>query len=259
MEINAGRDEEIKDARATLTAARGDEEKARKALIEARLKTDRQQRFYRRSKGQAEAARSRDDYSRRMASESRGKAEDARRKNQPQHRFEAEARRWDTEHRLASQDTRRWEEDARRKEREAKSYALELRDRMEDVQDQTHEAHKSQQRFEYLTKFGAAPAGGVPDQSEADSAALTITERTTATLRSTLDGAEHRPDQLLRLTVGTGGEVVLVLDTIKQGDNVVSHQGQPVLLVEPVLLQGLGGKKLDVTEGAGKANIILSG
>ena len=240
---------ELEGLRSGLLAARANEDKVQKELALVRTNADRRDRLQRRAKRMAEAARDRALSARHLTAEARSKGEAARRKNLPGHRWDAEARRLDAERERDTQDARRWNEDSRRKDREVRSLTKELRVKTEEARLLSEETHEMEQRFEYFSKFGHDPKA----------APLTITERTTASLRNVLSGTQHGANQLLRLTIGARGEVVLAFDITRQGDNVVSYRGEPVLLVGPVLPDSLAGKTLDVSEGAGGAQFILSG
>jgi len=78
--------------------------------------------------------------------------------------------------------------------------------------------------------------------------ALQVTERATEHLKQILDGTEHEDDQILRIVSDAQGNSQLVLDTQKDGDQVVEHNGKPIVVVEPVLSKGLSGTTLDVKQ-----------
>ena len=59
---------------------------------------------------------------------------------------------------------------------------------------------------------------------------------------------DHEPGQLLRLIVKPDG-LGLTLDMERDEDQVVEHEGRPVLLVEPELGDQLSGFTLDVAPG----------
>lgn len=78
--------------------------------------------------------------------------------------------------------------------------------------------------------------------------ALTVTAGAAGLLEERLKVLEHEPDQLLRLIVKPDG-LGLTLDTEREEDQIVEHQGRPVLLVEPELGEQLSGFTLDVIAG----------
>jgi hypothetical protein len=63
-----------------------------------------------------------------------------------------------------------------------------------------------------------------------------------------LESIEHEPDQLLRVAMGTEGSLGLVLDSQREGDQVIEHENVPVLVIEPELSDSLSGALLDVRD-----------
>ena len=60
-----------------------------------------------------------------------------------------------------------------------------------------------------------------------------------------------------RLVFGEGGNLGLVLDGERPGDEVVQHGGKKVLLISPELHRLLGDIVLDIKNEAGNASLVL--
>ena len=85
-----------------------------------------------------------------------------------------------------------------------------------------------------------------------------MTAQVTEALKSVLESTNRDSDQAFRLTAGEGGGIALALDVQREGDNVVSHQGVPVLLVGPDLPETLRGKTLDISQSPQGTQVILA-
>jgi Fe-S cluster assembly iron-binding protein IscA len=86
---------------------------------------------------------------------------------------------------------------------------------------------------------------------------LDVTEGAAGLLEERLKVLEHEPGQLLRLIVKPDG-LGLTLDTEREDDQVVEHQGRPVMLVEPELGDRLSGFTLDVVAGPDGQDFTLN-
>ena len=78
--------------------------------------------------------------------------------------------------------------------------------------------------------------------------ALTVTEEAARLLEERLLVLDHEPDQLLRLIVKPDG-LGLTLDVKEDEDQIVEHEGKPVLLVDPTLGEKLDGYTLGTAQG----------
>ena len=97
-----------------------------------------------------------------------------------------------------------------------------------------------------------------PVSSDLPSAnSLTITNRATAALRDILLGMGHRREELLRLSTGPDGGIVVALDSHRVGDHVVDHDGDAVLLIDRTLPEELVGKTLDTNETRDGKQLVL--
>lgn len=76
---------------------------------------------------------------------------------------------------------------------------------------------------------------------------LTVTESACQALKSILESTEPQPEQSLRL-VEDQGDYRLTLDTEREGDQVVEHAGETVLLVESEVRTELESIVLDLQD-----------
>ena len=75
-----------------------------------------------------------------------------------------------------------------------------------------------------------------------------VTYSAAAAVKGLLDSQEHAPDQLVRLNVGPEGELTLSLDVKREGDQVVSYQGSPVMVAHPSVQEALSSVMVHVEE-----------
>jgi Fe-S cluster assembly iron-binding protein IscA len=74
---------------------------------------------------------------------------------------------------------------------------------------------------------------------------LKVTERASKELKQVLEGAIKEPDQLLRLVTDLEGNYKLTLDTEREGDQVVEHEGTKIMVISPEISTELEGAVLD--------------
>jgi len=79
---------------------------------------------------------------------------------------------------------------------------------------------------------------------------LTVTESACRALKGVLENAETQPGQFLRL-VEEEGHYHLTLGVEQEGDQVVKHEGETVLLIDPETSAGLEGLCLDLQQTPG--------
>lgn len=87
-----------------------------------------------------------------------------------------------------------------------------------------------------------------------------VTERAKeALLRKKLSANLDDPDVGLRLAAGPGGQLGLVADRVKAGDQVVTHKDSMVLLVDPQMSAlVVAGRSVDCRRTAdGKVELVL--
>ncbi|MBM3935179.1 MAG: hypothetical protein FJ319_12930 [SAR202 cluster bacterium] len=75
---------------------------------------------------------------------------------------------------------------------------------------------------------------------------LIVTEPATEHLTLMLKRARRAEGQVIRLAVDAYGNVNLVLDVVRQGDQVIPHHGEHVMVVEPPISEKFSGIALDV-------------
>jgi Fe-S cluster assembly iron-binding protein IscA len=89
---------------------------------------------------------------------------------------------------------------------------------------------------------------------------LTVTESAKQLLKETLRENTDDPETSIRLSIKEEGQFGVVLDTESEGDHVVEHNGDKVLLVAPALAAILEGRTLDVhATGEGPKLFISQG
>jgi hypothetical protein len=217
-----------------------------------------------RAESKLEALRGELGFSQRKVDEAQLGAEDSRRKGLPRHRWEADKRKWQARADLGESDLRRWGDEARSHEKNVKALELEIRDTQADLETRTREVLDLGRRLQRLARLGRgirvlgrSRSARERAMSAADSS-LSITSRATSALQEVLEGLEHQPDQMLRLAMDPSDAIILVVDDARPGDNLVCHDGVPVLLVDGVLPRGLRGKTLDVSESYEGTQIVLT-
>ena len=77
-----------------------------------------------------------------------------------------------------------------------------------------------------------------------------VTDRAREQFRRTLAAiAGSRPDHRLRLDRTASGQLGLFKDTEHDEDQVVEHDGAPILLISSDVSRALDGRTIDVTDG----------
>lgn len=88
---------------------------------------------------------------------------------------------------------------------------------------------------------------------------LAVTEQAGAVLKQVLNSVEREPEQVLRLVTDQQGILNLALDSEREGDQVVTHEGDVVMVIEAPLSEQLSGSTMDVKSTAeGPALTITS-
>lgn len=75
---------------------------------------------------------------------------------------------------------------------------------------------------------------------------LAITDQASAVLKQVLDSVEREPEQVLRLVTDQQGSLNLALDSEREGDQVVTHLGDVVMVIETPLSEQLSDSTMDV-------------
>ena len=90
---------------------------------------------------------------------------------------------------------------------------------------------------------------------------LKFTDRALVDLRALLDDTEHEPGQLVRMVPDVDGNLHLVLDVPEKGDQVVEHQGEPLLVIKKStahhVREHMGGDTLDTRPGPDGPTLIV--
>ena len=87
---------------------------------------------------------------------------------------------------------------------------------------------------------------------------LIVTEDAKQLLKETLRENSEDPETVIRLLIKEGGQFGIALDTESEGDQVVEHDGDKVLLVAPGLSTVLDGKTLDIQDTEEGSKLFLS-
>ena len=83
-----------------------------------------------------------------------------------------------------------------------------------------------------------------------------VTERAREMFRDTLEQITDTPSVALRLGPTRSGLAVFP-DTPKDEDEVIEHDGQPVLLIDPEVSEALAGKTVDVEDHVEGSRFVL--
>jgi len=75
---------------------------------------------------------------------------------------------------------------------------------------------------------------------------LSITPNASSALKEALERNEREGDEVYRLVQDSDGNVTLSLDQQQEQDQLLTHEGEPVLLVGPPVAEALSGLTLDV-------------
>ncbi len=84
-----------------------------------------------------------------------------------------------------------------------------------------------------------------------------VTEEATSALKGVLDNVEREPEQVLRLIYTEEGELSLTLDAATDDDEVITHGGDAVMVVEPPVSQQLDGAVMDVKDNEGDVSFTI--
>jgi Fe-S cluster assembly iron-binding protein IscA len=87
---------------------------------------------------------------------------------------------------------------------------------------------------------------------------LQVTDKALDAMAQTLDAKAVEDDQALRLALTETGQLGLALDNRREGDEVVSKDQRPVLVVEPEISEHVNGAVLDIADTPGGAQLTIS-
>ncbi len=88
---------------------------------------------------------------------------------------------------------------------------------------------------------------------------LTVTAPAAEELKALVEAESTEPDQALRLVPAGPGMLTLVLDTVREGDQVIEHEGVNILLVGGELTDAVDGLVLDADYTAEGCQLVMSG
>ena len=248
---------QVNEARARYEEARRKQEDARLNLEEAQRTFDLAQSSHeeRKSKqaqmpGTQQGVRQRLQAARRMADQ-------ARTRGTSQSQAEAEVRRLEDEYRHSAPSSERLAMDFRRQEFELRLQAEDISSKTEEAEGLAKEVAISKQELERLLRRKNRGKSKQRSSVHDDFRPLSVTDRAVPVLNNILDNMRRGPYQGLRLVAGSGGKVTLVVDSTRQGDQVVRYQGTVVLLIESPIPMELWGTPLDVIYTPGVPTIVL--
>jgi len=87
---------------------------------------------------------------------------------------------------------------------------------------------------------------------------VTVTDQAAQVLRGTLAQARTEPSQTLRLVFRSEGGFGLGLDQKREGDEVVTANGEKILLVAPDVAEALGEATIDMQETEQGRALVIS-
>ena len=87
---------------------------------------------------------------------------------------------------------------------------------------------------------------------------VTVTDQAAEVFRATLDQTRTAPGQALRLLLRPGGGFGLGLDQEREGDRVVTADGEKILLVMPAIAEAVGQATIDAEETEEGPKLVIS-
>jgi Fe-S cluster assembly iron-binding protein IscA len=85
-----------------------------------------------------------------------------------------------------------------------------------------------------------------------------LTDQAAQVLRATLDETRTEPGQALRLLLRPGGGFGLGVDQEREGDQVVTAEGEKILLMTPDIAEALGEATIDAPETEEGRKLVIS-
>lgn len=85
---------------------------------------------------------------------------------------------------------------------------------------------------------------------------LAVTKRASERMKELLDEQNDANGQVLRLSPDGQGGLGLSLDEPKSGDQIVEHQGDTVMVLEPSVSDFLDQRTLDLTEDGSAFTLV---
>ena len=87
---------------------------------------------------------------------------------------------------------------------------------------------------------------------------VNVTDQAVVLLKALLDSVEHEPGQVFRLAAGQDS-IGILLDNEQEGDHVVQHEDESVLVIEPALNEFLTDATIDIQETPEGPRLAISG
>jgi len=88
---------------------------------------------------------------------------------------------------------------------------------------------------------------------------ITVTAQAAEELKAMAQGQVTEAAEGLRLVPAGSGQLALTIDTVKEGDQVVEHEGVKILLVGPELADAVDGLVVDVKDTSEGRRLTISG
>ena len=88
---------------------------------------------------------------------------------------------------------------------------------------------------------------------------ITVTALAAEELKTMSQAEVSGPEEALRLVPAGAGQLALVPDAVREGDQVVEHEGAKVLLVGAELADAVDGLVLDAKDTPEGRRLVISG
>ena len=85
---------------------------------------------------------------------------------------------------------------------------------------------------------------------------IQVTERARETFKNKLEDLIERPGVMLRIG-STDSGLEIFPDTVKDGDQIIEHDGRAVLLIDQAVSETLADTTIDVEEHADGARVVV--
>ena len=251
---------ELKRTRVTYAAARRGELDGIGGLRFARHSLLQAQSGLTDSKERLSNAEYREERAQRAAHEAKRDVRDALQKGAPVQKLQAPVKRTEQDARGAIRDLQRAQDIVSGKQQDVERAEQELVRRSAEADARVRRAQELMNKLKDLQVLqDIARAKEAEKANEPPDLRLAITKRAVTALKELLDSLVHDRNQAIRLTSASeNGAPKLALDNTRDGDQVVAHEEQPVLLVESPLPDRLRGATLDVSEAPDGSGFVLS-
>jgi len=86
---------------------------------------------------------------------------------------------------------------------------------------------------------------------------LEVTDTARERLKMLLDANKEEPEECIRITMDESGNLGLTLSKEKPGDQVVEHEGEKVLLLDPIITEALSNVIVDTEDSTDDSKLTL--